>query len=162
MARWKNNPNLDKYIAQLEKLGDESREYIGTAVYTGAGVVADAMRREIAALPVGNKFAKNGEKINTITSVQKKGLLDGFGISKIRLDGNFYNVKLGFAGYNGQHTDKYPNGVPNSVVARSVASGTYFREKNDFVGRAVRSAKNKSISLMGEKIEEAVNKLIPK
>ena len=84
----------------LEKLTD-TREYIGEAVYKGAGVVADAVRAQIQALPVAQKFADDGKKIATITSVQKKGLLDGFGISPMREENGYVHAKLGFAGYNG-------------------------------------------------------------
>lgn len=160
MAKWTNG-KLDAYVAQLEKLQDEGREYMGRAIHTGAKVVADAMRREIQAIPVAQKYVKpSGPKINTLTSVQKKGLLDGFGISKMRQDGDYYNVKLGFAGYNGQRTDEYPNGVPNSIIARSVVSGTSFREKNDFVGRVIARTKGESISQMEREIEEAIKKLL--
>ena len=126
---------LDEYIAKLERI-HEPREFIGETVYVGAAVVADAVKAQINGLPVGNQFAKSGERINTITSVQKKGLQDGFGIARMKKDGDFYNVKLGFNGYNGQKTKKYPSGQPNSVIARSLCSGTSFRQKNDFVGRA--------------------------
>lgn len=162
MAKWTNNPNLELYVSKLEKLQDEGREMIGVAIHAGAGVVADAMRSEIQALPVAQDYVKSGEhrKISTITSVQKKGLLDGFGIAKMRKDGDYYNVKLGFAGYNGQKTSEHPNGVPNSIIARSIVSGTYFRQKNDFVGRATRGNKRKAEKTMEEVFEEAVKKLL--
>lgn len=150
---------MDKYLQQLEKLTD-AREYIGEAVYAGAGIVADNVRSQIQGLPVAQKFARNGESISTITSVQKRGLLDGFGISPMRDDGGYYHVKLGFAGYNGQKTHNYPHGVPNSVIARSIVSGTSFRQKNDFVGRAVRNTKNKAQNEMEKKIEEAIKKIM--
>lgn len=159
MAKWTNG-KLDAYVAQLEKIRDEGREYIGKAIHSGASVVADEMRREIQGLPVAQKYAKIGEKIDTITSVQKKGLLDGFGIAKMQQTGTYYNVKLGFTGYNGQKTDQYPNGVPNSIIARSIVSGTSFRQKNDFVGRAIAKSKDKCISRMEREIEDAVKKLI--
>ena len=159
MAKWKNSPDLDRYLASLEKLTD-AREYIGEAIYAGADIVADEVRSQIQALPVAQKFAKEGEKLNTITSVQKKGLLDGFGIARMKKDGDYYNVKLGFAGYNGQKSHQYKNGQPNSVIARSVCSGTSFRQKNDFVGRAVRGTKSSAERKMEEKLDEAIKKLL--
>ena len=159
MAKWKNSPELDKYLSMLNKLTD-SREYIGRSVYDGAGIVADAVRAQLSGLPVAQKFAGDGEKISTITSVQKKGLLDGFGISPMRDEGGYYHVKLGFAGYNGQKTKKYPHGVPNSVIARSVVSGTSFRSKNDFVGRAVRNTKNAAQRKMEETLDEEIKKIM--
>lgn len=159
MAKWKNSPELDKYVSMLQKLTD-SREYIADAIHDGAGIVADAMRAQINSLPVAQKYAENGEKLSTITSVQKKGLQDGFGISSMRDDDGYYNVKLGFDGYNGQKTKKYPHGVPNSVIARSVVSGTSFRQKNDFVGRAVRGTKTKAQKKMEEVLDDAIKKIM--
>lgn len=148
---------LDEYIAKLERI-HEPREFIGETVYVGAAVVADAVKAQINGLPVGNQFAKSGERINTITSVQKKGLQDGFGIARMKKDGDFYNVKLGFNGYNGQKTKKYPSGQPNSVIARSLCSGTSFRQKNDFVGRAVRATRAQAEQAMEKKLDEILEK----
>lgn len=152
--KWKG---LDEYVAKLEKI-HEPREFIGEAVYVGAAVVADAVKAQINGLPVANQFAKSGERINTITSTQKKGLQDGFGIARMKKDGDFYNVKLGFNGYNGQKTKKYPNGQPNSVIARSLCSGTSFRQKNDFVGRAIRATRAQAEQAMEKKLDEILEK----
>ena len=150
---------LDAYIAELEKLTIKSREYCGKAIYEGAGEVADAIKREIQALPVGSGWGKKDEKISTITSTQKAGLMDGFGIAKLRQEGSSQNVRAGFAGYNGQKTTKYPNGQPNSVIARSVCSGTSFRQKNDFVGRAARASRKRAEEAMRKEIEEGIKRI---
>lgn len=159
MARWKNSPELDRYLAQLERLTD-TREYIGEAIFEGANIVADAVHAEIQSLPVGARYAKEGEQISTITSTQKAGLLSGFGIAPMKKDGDFYNVKLGFDGYNGQKTKNYPSGQPNSMIARSVCSGTSFRKKNDFVGRAVRSTKSAAERKMEKTLDDALQKIM--
>lgn len=148
---------LDEYVGQLEKLSGNAREYIGEAVKAGAGEAADAVRAQIQGLPVGSGWAKEGELVTTITSVQKAGLLEGFGISPLKQDGAYLNAKLGFEGYNGQKTTKYPNGQPNSVIARSVCSGTSFRAKNDFIGRAVK--KKQIEETMRKKIEEQIHEI---
>lgn len=158
MATWKVR-GMDEYIAQLERLSDDSTEYIREAIKAGAGEVADAVRSGIQSLPVGPGWGRGEEKISTITSVQKAGLLAGFGIAPMREDGSFLNVKLGFNGYNGQMTHKYRGGQPNSVIARSICSGTSFRQKNDFVGRAVSATKNRCEETIKKKIEESIKKL---
>ena len=43
---------MDEYLAKLERLTD-AREYIGTAIYAGADIVANSIRAQINALPVG-------------------------------------------------------------------------------------------------------------
>ena len=160
MAKWKNSPNLDRYLERLEHLAADPKEYIGEAIYDGADIVADAMRSQIASLPVAQTYAPEGTTLSTITSVQKAGLLNGFGIASMRKDGDYYNVKLGFDGYNGQKTKAHPHGVPNSLIARSVCSGTSFRQKNDFVGRAVRATKAQAERKMELKLEESIRKIM--
>lgn len=160
MAKWKNSPDLDRYLQKLERLEMDPRTYIGKAIYVAADIVADAISSQISSLPVAQIYAENGVKLSTITSVQKAGLVDGFGIAKMRKDGDYYNVKLGFEGYNGQKTKKYPHGVPNSVIARSIVSGTSFRQKNDFVGKAVRSSKAQAEREMEQELDKQIKELM--
>lgn len=151
---------FDDYMAQLEKLTDSIRDTVGEVIYEGAHVIADAVKSNIQSLPVQNGYAKKGELLTGVTSVQKAGLVSGFGVARMRQEGDSYNVKVGFDGYNGQKTKKYPGGQPNSVIARSVCSGTSFRAKNDFVGRAVRSKRSDAEAKMQKKFDEAIEKLM--
>ena len=109
MARFQFG-GIDAYIKQLNKLQAATKDgVIGKTVYAGAAVMADAVRATIQALPEG----KESEAIfGTITPAQKRGLLDGFGISRIEDDDGFVNVKLGFDGYNTVKTRKYPSPMP--------------------------------------------------
>lgn len=153
---------LDELIAKMEQLTtlSKSREFVGRAIFEGAAVAKGGMLSQINSLPVQQRYAGEGEKLHGITSVQKKGLLDGFGIAKMRKDGGAYNVKLGFDGYNGQKTTKWPHGQPNSMIARSIVSGTSFRAKNNFVGKAVRATKEQAIEAMREEIYEQIDKIM--
>ena len=147
---------IDAYIAALQKIGDDTDETIRNAIYDGAGLVADAVRDAIKALPTDSKHGTSENKIDGVTAVQKQGLLDGFGISPMKDDNGFINVKLGFAGYNKQRTKKYPNGQPNALIARSVNSGTSFRKKTQFVDKAVKSSKSACEAAMRKAIEDAI------
>ena len=72
----------------------------------------------------------------------------------MRDDKGYLNVKLGFDGYGRTKTKKYPKGVPNQLIARSVNTGTSFRKRNPFMDRAVRAkrklAEKKMMETMGE------------
>ena len=153
MASWKFE-GLDEYLLQLERLKGESHDAIGKAIYEGAGVVAQSCKAAIQALPVGNQFKKG------ISSVQKKGLLEGFGISHEAEDGLYRNVKLGFDGYNQQKTKKYPKGQPNSVIARSINSGSTWRKKDPFMDRATRKSKAACEQTMATVIENEIKKIM--
>lgn len=132
---------LEEYERQLMKLQDVSRECVGKAIHDGAGIVADAVKANIQSLPIDERHVKNGEMLNGISAAQKAGLIDGFGIAPLQDDGGYLNVKLGFAGYNSVKTRSYPNGQPNSLIARSVNSGTSFRQRIPFVDNAVTANK---------------------
>lgn len=151
-------PGLDDYIAELERLSDVSRDCIGQAVHDGAGVVADAVRQAINNLPIDERVVKNGQMLYGITQKQKDGLLAGFGIAPLENDNGYQNVKLGFDGYNSQRTAKYPQGQPNSMIARSVNSGSSFRQRIPFVDDTVRQKK----SACEDKMKETFNKELGK
>ena len=160
MARFNIGRGIDDYIAQLGNLADGSGDAVGHAVYQGAKVVADAIKSEIGGIPVNDHppILKGGQKIGTITTKQKQGLIDGFGISKMKDESGYKNVKIGFSGYNGEKTDKYPNGQPNPMIARAVNSGTSFRTKNAFVDRATRKNRAQAEEAMKKTIDEEITK----
>ena len=152
---------IDNYIKQLNKLQQSTKDgIVGKTVYAGAAVVADAVKDAIRALPVGSGHAAQGELVDTVTLPQKEGLLDGFGISRMKDDDGFVNVKLGFDGYNSTKTEKYPNGQPNVLIARSVNSGTTFRKKTKFVDKAVDSAKKAAEAAMDAACSREIEKIM--
>lgn len=152
---------IDNYIKQLNKLQQSAKDgVVGKTVYAGAAVVADSVRRAIQALPVGDGRAQGGGLVDTVTLPQKAGLLDGFGISRMKDDDGFVNVKLGFDGYNSTRTEKYPRGQPNALIARAVNSGTTFREKTKFVDKAVSSAKKDAEAAMDAACSREIEKIM--
>lgn len=160
MARFEFS-GIDNYISQLNKLQQSTKNgVVGKTVYAGAEVVADSVRRAIQALPVGDGRARNGDLVDTVTLPQKAGLLDGFGISRMKDDDGFVNVKLGFAGYNATRTKRYPRGQPNALIARSVNSGTTFRKKTKFVDKAVNSAKKAAEAAMDAACSREIEKIM--
>lgn len=152
---------IDNYITQLNKLQAATKDdVIGKTVYAGAAVVADAVKDSIRELPVGSGHAAQGELVDTVTLPQKEGLLDGFGISRMKDDDGFVNVKLGFAGYNATRTDKYPQGQPNALIARAVNSGTTFRKKTRFVDKAVSASKKSAEAAMDAACNREIEKIM--
>lgn len=161
MATWRFK-GLEEYERMLSKLGssETTRAVCGATIYAGADVVADAIRQGIDALPVAppHKRGTASNPLVGVTSEQKKGLQESFGITPMGWEDGYYNVKLGFDGYNKVKTKKYPNGQPNSMIARSVNSGTSFRQKIPFVDKATRSAKKTAEKTMAEKFDEQLKK----
>lgn len=145
---------------EIKEFANLSQDFAKEIVYEGAGIIADAMRKEIETLPIqedsdGNApFAKDGFMLKGITSTQKKDLLDGFGIAPIENDGAVTETNIGFEGYGSVPTKKYPKGIPNRLLARSIDSGTSFRVKNPFMRRTIQKKKKEAIQKMQEKLDE--------
>lgn len=151
---------LEEYEAQLLKLRGLTEQMIGEAIYEGAAIVADEVKKGIESLPIDDRYAAGGTMLHGITQEQKQGLLDGFGIASMQNENGYLNVKLGFNGYNSMKTKNFPNGQPNSMIARSVNSGSSFRQRIPFVDNAVNSAKSRAEEKMKQKLDEAIEKAI--
>ena len=149
-----------EWTKKLDKLNRKTDEIAGKAIYSAAGIVADEIKNNIKKLPVSNKFGTSYDPISGITNKQKADLIDGYGISPMQVDTDFdINVKIGFDGYGSTPTKKYPKGLPNVLLARSIESGTTFRTRTPFVGPGIRKTKKQAISKMDEIIETEIKKL---
>lgn len=148
MAKFYVGKGLEEYLATLGNLETHAEGMIKYAVYPAAGIVADAVRSEIAAIPTRAPRGSDG-----ILADQRRGLYDGLGISSFQNEGGYINVKIGFDGYNDHKTEKYPHGQPNAMIARSINSGTSFSQKYPFVDRAVRKSKKQAEDTMKIQID---------
>ena len=155
MARFKLSPNLDKYTKQLQELDLKTRdELIGKAVFAGAGIVADAIRENIQGL------SESESSHHGVTAKQKQGLLKGLGISRMKDENGFFNVKTGFNGYNGHVSKKFPKGQPNELVARSLEKGTSYAPAQRFIDPAVKRTKAAAENAMKEVVESGIEKIM--
>lgn len=159
MAKWTMR-GMDEFAAYLQKIGKNTREILGAGVYAMANTVADAVRKNIEALPAkpdieGIEAYRQGRKAQ-LTISEKRGLEEGFGISPMQNERGYLNVKLGFDGYNEVKTRKYPKGQPNALIARSVESGSSVREKSPFIRPALRQTQNEALKKGQEAIEEKI------
>ena len=158
MAKW-TMEGMSEYIAYLQSIANVTDEAIGAGVYAMAEVVADKVRANIQALPtVSNEanIATYRQGYSRLSEPEKKGLLDGFGVSPMQDDGGYKNVKLGFDGYNSVKTKKYPNGQPNVLIARVTESGSSYRQKTPFMRTAVNASRKEAL----EKGRAAVDQVL--
>ena len=168
MAKLTVGRGLDEYIFKLTKLDALTPKVIGRTIYPAADIVADAIKANIEKLPVSNTSRRGTPEnpISTITSAQKQGLRDGFGITHMRQDGGIYNVKLGFDGYNTQvstrsKTARWSNPhQANQMIARAVEGGTSFRRKTPFIAPAIRATKAQAEKIMAEVLDEEIEKIM--
>lgn len=141
---------IDDYIEGITKISTQIDPIAGKVIYEGAKVLADAIRTEINAIP--NK--SGSPPFTGLLESQKKGLQDGLGIANAETKDGFRNVKIGFNGYNELKTKKYPNGEPNALIARSLAKGTSWQKRNNFVQKACNKAKSKVESTMKDTFDK--------
>ena len=159
MAKWIVGKGLDNYIAYLQSINAVTDEMIGEAVYDMAKVVADRVRANIQALPAvpnAANVATYRQGYSRLSEPEKQGLLDGFGVSPMQDDNGYFNVKLGFDGYNSVKTKKYPQGQPNVLIARVTESGSSYRQKTPFMRTAVNASRKEAL----EKGREAVDRVL--
>ena len=152
--------NLEADLSEIEGLFTRLEGAAGRAaakgLYKGAGIVADAVKQSISGLPIDERHVKDGEMLTGITRQQKAGLIDGFGIAPLKDENGYLNVKLGFDGYNSVKTKSFPNGQPNSMIARSVNSGTSFRQRIPFVDSTVSANKAACEQKMKDTFDQAL------
>ena len=152
---------LEEYELRISRLGKETERIAGEAIYEGAGIVADAVKANIHALPVVTGYGTSETPLpGGVTAVQKAGLIEGFGISKMQNDSGYLNVKVGFDGYNRTKTKKYPQGQPNQLVARGVESGTSWKQAHPFVKSAVSKSRKQAEKAMADKLDEEIEKIM--
>lgn len=156
-------PGLAEYELRLSRLAGRTEEIAGKAIYAGAEIVADAIRSNIhglQAVPDEVGAIAYAEKSPApLTESAKEGLLDGLGISSMQDDNGYFNVKIGFDGYNGLKTRKFPQGQPNVMIARSLESGSSIAPKRPFVRPAVNAVKKQAEAKMAEIIYEEIEKI---
>lgn len=152
---------LDQYAKMLDKLGAEAPEIAKKAVYSGAEVLADEVKRRLTALPEEKmRYLQPGEKFSGVPENQKQDLIDSMGVATISQDENGNtNTKIGFGGYGKHPTKKYPKGLPNALLARSIESGSSVRKKIPFVRAAVNAVKKKAQKAMGDTVEKEISKI---
>lgn len=151
---------VDDLVAQYKKLEENTEDIIGQAIYKGAGVVMRAVKNAVDGISTDNRFGTPESPTTGPSSIQKIGLQYALGIAKMRNDNGFYNVKIGFDGYNTVKTKTWPNGQPNMMVARSVESGTSWMQKQPFMRKAEQASRNQCEKAMSETVDKAIQKII--
>ena len=144
----------------------DTEETMKHAVYVGAGVVADEIRKNLENLPEEpfrhlDTFC--GDYFREVPTGQKKDLVESFGLTPIeRGKDGLLHTHAGFDGYGSYPTKDYPKGLPNRLVARAIESGSSVRQKTPFIRPAVKATREKAVKAMEEVIDEACKKIIEK
>ena len=155
---------INEYAKVLATLGNESEEIVKSAVYKGAAIVADEIKSGINSIPI--QEGDNGlppvgtpeNKLYGISRKQKGDLMDSFGLAPMKNDGDYIQTKAGVDGYGSIPTKKYPGGVPNVMLMRSIESGTSFRDKHPVFRQATNRARKRAEEAMKNEIDNQMQK----
>lgn len=160
MARIAVN-GLAELSKQITELADAGEAIGKMAVYDGARVIADEIRKKIEALPEDeDRYLVGAAQYSVVTETEKKDLARSLGVSTIARDAEGVRTVIGFAGYGSKPTKKYRNGLPMPLLARAIESGSSVRKKHPFVRKAVNAKRKEAISAMIETGERQIRKTI--
>lgn len=95
-----------------------------------------------------------------ITERQRQGLLDSLGVAPIHERLGTYDTKIGFDGYNDVKTERWPDGQPNAMVARSCAKGSIAMKRQPFINKAVNRVAHKAQYAMEKAANDEIKKVI--
>lgn len=155
---------FEELEAQFAAVGEAARPAAEKAIYKGAGIIADAVRKNINSLPK-DSFGHN--KFQTgVSDAQKKALLGGLGITPIGDVNSIINARVGFDGYMSDfvsddaiRTKKYLKGLPVPMLANTVESGSEWRAKHGFTRKAVTANKAKALQAMSDEFDKEIKKV---
>lgn len=144
---------LDDFSLKISKLGNASAGLIRQSMFDGAAELKAAYAAEINALPAAEHHPlKEGQLMEGITETNRQDLLSGLYVRKFAKEGGQHYTVIGFNGYGSPETatKRYPNGLPNALLARSINSGSSVRRKNRFASRAKNNGQEAAKAAMAE------------
>lgn len=147
----------DEYLFKINNLQGRIKDDIcGEAIYKAADLVTDEIRRQLDKVPTDERYGTESYPAIGPKWGQVKALKATLGIARLQISGTYLNVKVGWDGYNHIKTNRWPNGEPNQMVARSIERGTSFMTAHPFVKKAIAATKNESISLMRDIVDQKI------
>lgn len=152
--------SYEKALSQLEMRVKD--QVVGSAIYDGANLLADAIRADVEDLRIDNRSYSGGGKLMGPKTKQVLGLMQSLGISPMRTEDGVSNVKIGFDGYNDIKTKLWPQGQPNAMVARSIERGTSFMEAQPIFKRVTARMRKPVQEAMGKSVDKSIEKIMKK
>ena len=145
---------------QLSQMGESAQGVAASALYEGAGVMADAIHK--GADTVNTEPFHYAVFVTRLPSPEEKAIVQqaGVGIAKFDKNGAEVNTSVGYknAGYATLNGKKKP--IPQIVNA--INSGTSFMKKQPFVRVAATNAAKPAEAAMTKLIEQKFDEILKK
>lgn len=149
-------------LMKMNALGNQTDGICKQAIYAGAQILVDQIRANLDALPTDKfRFLQDSDRFTGVPEMYKRDLQEDLGIAPMQMDfdGN-WNTKIGFEDCGILETNAYPMGVPLTMLARAVESGSSYRAPTPFVRPAISKARSRAHKAMAQKVEEEIKKLM--
>lgn len=152
---------IDNIISQFEDLAENADSIASKALYAAAGATADEVHKAISNIPTSKpKHGTPEDPVTGATALEKKSLHDAVGIAPFRSEGGAVDTSVGFDGHSDVKTKRWPQGIPNAVIARSIESGTSWRKKSPFMRKTKQKVQREIVKAAQEAAEEAINEIM--
>lgn len=157
---------VDQVEVLFGTLAGSTKGIVKASLYEGASVVADELRSETKRLKVNEPGRPTGDDVRkiykSVTDLEKNDLLEGLGIRRFDFDGGEHSTLIGFAGYGRRKTKKYPRGLPNPLLARSISKPSSMRKGRRFTKIALKNCDWAAIKAMREKALKMIGAIADK
>ena len=166
MARMEVGKGIELTIFAYERAEKKLQSFIKPSVYQGASFMSKKIVNALEALPTQDRkdgsglppFIAKGKKVESISTIQKQDIINGFGIAPFENQNGFVNIKIGFDGYGSYKTKRFPRGIPNVLIVRSLEKGTDFLKKNNVITKTVKSNEKKTVKILEEEFNKRITK----
>lgn len=140
----------------LGKMEDEATKVAARALYEGAGIMADEIRKGADTIKTGQ--GSDRSEARYATPEEKEIVLKAAaGIAKFNKNGTEVDTSVGFR--NAGYTQLNGKTVPVPLIVNSINSGTSFMHKQPFIRKAANKAAPKAMQAMRDSIEESFEKM---
>ena len=151
---------LEELALTFETLGRTAKDVQKKALYSGAGVMKDALIKTIEALPEEHGFNKKDQLKNVVGSHDKADLISHVGIASFESSNGTWHTCISWDGYGSIPTKKYPNGRPVIMIARSINSGSSVRRKVPFIRNCANQHKQEVIDAMKKAADDEIKTIL--
>ena len=139
----------------LSEMEDRAPAVASKALYEGAGIMADEIRKGADSIRTAPfKWASSTKGDTRLPSPEEKEIVQtaAAGIAKFNKNGTEVDTSVGFR--NAGYAELKGKIVPIPKIVNAINSGTSFMKKQPFVRKAASSASPKALEAMRKCIEE--------